>query len=397
MNASPDTPPLSGMSFSETEEHRMLRDSVGRFFAQELPEMRIREMDRARVIPKALWKRVAELGWMGLSVPVEYGGSGADVMTTAVLCEEVAQRFPSMANDLVVFTMGARVVREHGTEAQRAKLLPLMARGEFSLAFGITEPRGGTDALGLTTRAVLEEDGWRLNGQKLYTTFADDADAILVVCRTDPADGGKRARGVSLIMAPRRQSGFDIRRLQLMGHRAACTCEVFLDDVRAPADALLGERGRGFYALLATLDEERILAAALLIGIMAGVFNQTLSHARDREAFGRPIGAFQAVQHPIADMATDLELARLITMKAAWMLSMNLECSKEAAMAKLFAAEAAIRTTDRGMRVLAAHGLVEESPMERLFRDARLGPFSPISNEMSRNFIAERLGLPRSY
>jgi acyl-CoA dehydrogenase len=385
------------LNFSESDEHRLLRDNVWRFFERELPETKIREMDRARRIPRELWLRVAEMGWMGIAVPVEYGGSGADAMTTAVLCEEIAQYFPSMANNFVVFCMAARVLREHGSEQQKADLLPAMARGEFTFAFGITEPRGGTDALGLQTRATLQEDGWHLNGQKLYTTFADDADAILVLCRTDPPEGGRRARGISLILAPRHQDGFDIRRLQLMGHRAACTCEVFLDEVHAPSDALLGQRGRGFYHLLATLNEERVLAAALLVGIMVGVLNQTLQHAKDREAFDRPIGAFQAVQHPIADMATDLEIARLITMKAAWMLSMRMECSKEAAMAKVFAAEAAIRTTDRGMRILAGHGLVEESPMERLFRDARLGPFSPISNEMSRNFIAERLGLPRSY
>jgi acyl-CoA dehydrogenase len=396
MSASRITEERNG-EFAGGDEQRMLRDSVQRFFELELPETRIREMDVARIIPREVWRRVAGLGWMGLSVPAEYGGGGGDVATQATLIEEVARRFPSMANDLVVFAMGARVVVEHGTPAQKAEWLPKMARGDFTFAFGITEPGGGTDALALTSRATLDGDGWRIDGQKLYTTFADDADAILVVCRTDPPENGRRARGLSLIMAPRRQRGFTIRRLNLMGHRAACTCEVFMDGVRAPADALLGPRGRGFHALAATLDEERILAAALLIGIMAGAFDQTLRHAQDRVAFGRPIGAFQAVQHPIADMATDLELARLMTSRAAAMLSRGNPCAKEAAMAKLFAAEAAIRVTDRAMRVLAAHGLVEESPAERLFRDARLGPFSPVSNEMARNFIAERLGLPRSY
>jgi acyl-CoA dehydrogenase len=396
MSASRITEERNG-EFAGGDEQRMLRDSVQRFFELELPETRIREMDVARIIPREVWRRVAGLGWMGLSVPAEYGGGGGDVATQATLIEEVARRCPSMANDLVVFAMGARVVVEHGTPAQKAEWLPKMARGDFTFAFGITEPGGGTDALALTSRATLDGDGWRIDGQKLYTTFADDADAILVVCRTDPPENGRRARGLSLIMAPRRQRGFTIRRLNLMGHRAACTCEVFMDGVRAPADALLGPRGRGFHALAATLDEERILAAALLIGIMAGAFDQTLRHAQDRVAFGRPIGAFQAVQHPIADMATDLELARLMTSRAAAMLSRGNPCAKEAAMAKLFAAEAAIRVTDRAMRVLAAHGLVEESPAERLFRDARLGPFSPVSNEMARNFIAERLGLPRSY
>jgi acyl-CoA dehydrogenase len=182
-----------------------------------------------------------------------------------------------------------------------------------------------------------------------------------------------------------------------MGQRAACTCEVFLDEARAPADAVVGEQGRGWYTLLRSLDEERILCAAMYVGITAAALEQALQYARDRTAFGRPIGAFQAVQHPLAETATELEQIRLLTAKAAWLQSHGMECATEAAMAKLAASETAVRATDRGMRVLGGYGLVEASPMERLFRDARLGPFSPISNEMVMNFLAERLGLPRSY
>lgn len=385
------------MNFDAPEEHGLLRQNVRRFFAEELPESTIREMDQARKVPKTLWKRFAELGWMGLSIPLEYGGSGADLTTGIVLCEELSRQFPSLGSDYVIFSMAARAIREHGTEKQKETLLPRMARGEFMFAFGITEPSGGTDVLALKTRAQLVGGEWVINGQKLYTTFADDADAILVVCRTDPPEEGKRARGLSLILAPRHQPGFTIRRLNLMACRAACTCETFIEDVRAPSDGLLGERGRGWYHLLATLDEERILTASIYVGIMDGVLAQALQYANDRTAYGRPIGAFQAVQHPIAEIATDLEHSRTMVTKAAWLLANGRECSKEAAMAKLFASEAAVRATNRGMRVLAGYGLVEESPMERLFRDARLGPFSPISNEMARNFIGQRLGLPRSY
>ncbi len=179
--------------------------------------------------------------------------------------------------------------------------------------------------------------------------------------------------------------------------RAAGTCEVFLDDARAPADALVGERGRGFYHLLQTLDNERILAGAIGLGIASAALDEALAYARERRAFGRPIGGFQALQHMLADTATEVEQARLLLAKAAWLQSEGRECSTLAAMAKLAATEAAVRATDRGMRVLAGYGLVEESPMERLFRDARLGPFSPISNEMVKNFVGERLGLARSY
>lgn len=384
------------MDFDPPAEHEILRDSVRRFFEEELPEPRIRALDRSRKIPRELWKRFAELGWMGLSVPEECGGSGANVMTAAVLTEELAYRFPSLATDWLLVSMTARTLREHGSQDQKAELLPRLAAGDFLMAFGMTEPSGGTDVLGLTTRAERDGDGWVVRGQKLFTSFADDADAILVLCRTDDGEG-KRARGLSLILTPRNQAGVEVRRLELMGMRAACTCEVFLDDARAPADAIVGQRGRGWYHLLSSLDEERILCAAMYVGITAAVLDQALEYAKERTAFGRPIGSYQALQHPLADVATDLEQIRLLTEKAAWLQSNGRECAREAAMAKLAATEAAIRATDRCMRVLAGHGLVEETPMERLFRDARLGPFSPISNEMVKNFLGERMGLPRSY
>ena len=375
----------------------MLRDSVRAFFERELPEKRIREMDRARKIPRDIWKRFAALGWQGLSVPTEFGGSGADVSTAAVFTEELARRFPSLATDWLLVSMTARILRESGTAKQKAELLPRLAAGDFLMSFGMSEPGGGTDVLALKTRASLQGGEWVVRGQKLYTSFADDADAILVLCRTDPAPDAKRARGLSLVLTPRNQPGVQVRRLELMGQRAACTCEVFLDDARAPADTVVGEQGRGWYTLLRSLDEERILCAAMYVGITAAALEQALQYAQDRNAFGRSIGAFQAVQHPLAETATELEQIRLLTAKAAWLQSQGMDCATEAAMAKLAASEAAVRATDRGMRVLGGYGLVEESPMERLFRDTRLGPFSPISNEMVKNFVAERLGLPRSY
>ena len=385
------------MNFDAPEEHAPLRASVRRFFEAELPETRIREMDRARRIPRELWRRMAALGWLGLGVPEAYGGSGGDVGTGVVLCEELARRFPSLAVDWVLLSMTARAFVEHGTAEQKAEYLPRLVQGEFLMAFAMTEPSGGTDILGLTTRAELVGGEWRIRGQKLYTSLADDADAILVLCRTDAAPAGKRARGLSLLVTPRRQEGVTVRRLELMAMRAACTCEVFLDEARAPGDGVLGERGRGWYHLLSSLDEERTLAAAIYVGITQAALDLTVDFAGARTAYGRPIGAFQAVQHPLAEVATELEQIRLLTDKAAWLQSNGRECAGEAAMAKLAASEVAIRATDRCMRILAGHGLVEESPLERLFRDARLGPFSPISNEMVKNFLGERLGLQRSY
>lgn len=389
------------MDFDPPEEHGLLRDSIRQYFARELPETEIRAMDRERRIPREIYKTIGQLGWLGLSVPEEYGGVagdfGSDVVTGAVICEELARQFPSLAMGWLLLSMTGRVFREYGTPEQKAEYLPRLARGEFIMAFGMTEPSGGTDILGLTTRAAMDGNEWSVQGQKLFTTLADDADAILVLCRTDPIEDGKRARGLSLILTPRQQNGVEVRRLELMGMRAGCTCEVFLDDARAPADAVVGERGRGWYTLLSSLDEERIFSAAIYVGITAAALDIALQYAKDRSAFDRPIGTYQAVQHPLTEVATELEQIRLLTQKAAWLQSQGRECSQLAAMAKLAATETAVRATDRCMRVLGGYGLVEESPLERLFRDARLGPFSPISNEMVKNFLGERLGLPRSY
>ncbi|HJM92623.1 MAG: acyl-CoA dehydrogenase family protein [Alphaproteobacteria bacterium] len=389
------------MNFKAPEEHGLLRDSVRRFFARNLSETQIRTMDRERRIPRDIWKEFGELGWLGLSVPREFGGSDGDAGTSvvmgAILCEELSRQFPSLAMDWVLLSMTARLFREHGSAEQKAEYLPRLARGDFIMAFGMTEPSGGTDILSLTTRAAMEGNQWSVNGQKLFTTFAGEADAIAVLCRTDPIENGKRARGLSLVLTPRHQKGVEVRRLELMGMRAGGTSEVFFDDARAPSDAVVGQRGRGWYHLLSSLDEERILSAAIYVGIAAAALDIAVQYAKDRSAFGRPIGAYQAVQHPLVEVATELAQIRLLTEKAAWLLSQGRDCAGDAAMAKLAASETAVRATDRCMRVLGGYGLVEESALERLFRDARLGPFSPISNEMVKNFLGEKMGLPRSY
>lgn len=385
------------MNFDTLPEHELLRDSIRNFLDAELPEPTIREYDRARKIPRSLWPKLAAQGWIGIGVPEEYGGAGGDLMQGVIVCEELSRRFPSLGTDWLLTSMTARVFMEAGTAQQKAHYLPHLVRGEFLMGFGMSEPGGGTDVLSLKTRASLDQGQWTVRGQKLYTSLADDADAILVLCRTEPEADTKRARSLSLVLTPRQQPGVTVRRLELMGMRAACTCEVFFDDATAPEAALVGERGRGWYHLLASLDEERILCAAMYVGITSAALEQALQYALDRKAFGRSIGQFQAVQHPLAEVATELEQIRLLTYKAAWLLDQGRDSSTQAAMAKLAATETAIRATDKCMRVLGGYGLVEESPMERLFRDARLGPFSPISNEMVKNFLGERMGLPKSY
>lgn len=378
-------------------EHALLRDAVRAFLAAELPPERVRALDEARRVPRELWRRLGALGWMGLSIPERYGGAGADTATTAVVVEELARAFPSVAGDYVLAAMVARLLGEHGTERQLEQLLPGIASGERMVAVALTEPGAGTDLLALRTHATLGDDGWAIRGQKLYTTMAEEADALIVLARTDPVEPTHRARGLTLLIVPREQPAVEVRRLRLMAMRASGTCEVFLDGAHAPADAFVGRRGRGFHQLLGMLDAERVLGAAIALGIAGAALDLAVAYARTRVAFGRPIGALQAIQHPLADSAVELAAARLLAAEAARLVDGGRPASHASAMAKVAASEAALRGTDRGMRVLAAHGLTEESPMGMLLRDARMQAFSPLSNEMARNVIGEQLGLPRSY
>jgi acyl-CoA dehydrogenase len=386
------------MAVSDALDLDLLRRSAREFFTREYPPARIRAMDEAHELDPELWRAIAALGWLGLSIPPQYGGAGASTVAAAVLMEEIARFFASLAVDYALGGMIARLLADVGTADQRAAWLPGFAAGKTILAFGISEPSGGTDALALTTRARLEGDQWVVTGQKLWTSLAHQASAIITVARTDDPDPpDRRARGISLIIVPTGQPGLTISRVHLAGMRAAGTCLCTFDEATAPADHLLGPRGRGFHAMRGMLDVERVLGGAISVGIARGALEDAVAYATQRQAFGRPIGAFQAIQHPLAESAAEIEAARLLVHHVAALVDGGAQPTKEAAMAKLFAAEVAIRATDRGMRTMGAHGLAAESDMQRYFRDARLQVFSPVSNEMAKNIVGEALGMPRSY
>lgn len=383
--------------FGISEENQLLRETARNFLDRELPRERIRELDQAREpVPRDVWRKMGDLGWHGMLIDERYGGAGDDVSSYAILLEEIGRHWGSMASDFVLGSMLCGLLERFGSEEQREALLPGVASGENVVAFSLSEPGGGTDLLRLRTRATLEDGEWVIRGQKLYTSAAPQSTHICVLARTDEPTDGKLARGLSLILVER-QDAISVRKLKLLGMRSAGTSEVFYDGARAPQDALLGERGRGFYHLIGSLNRERIAAASLSVGLAQAAFDEALAYAKERTAFDRPIGQFQAIQHYLADMAIEIEQTRLLVRKAAWLESEGLPCSMEAAMAKVAGGELAVRATDRGMRILAGHGMTEDSPMERYLRDSRLQPFSPMSNEMGRNTIGEMLGLPRSY
>lgn len=391
------TAPRPALSFDPDSEHELLRETVRAWFARNLPHEVIRTLEEERKpVPRTLWKEMGAMGWLGLTTPEEYGGGGAGPLLATVLMEELGRGWASLGSDWVILSMVNRLLVNHGSEEQRARILPGLISGELRCAVSLTEPGGGTDLLSLRTRATLEDGEWVLRGQKLYTSVMSDNDLMFVLCRTDEPTDGKKARGLSMIVVEQ-QEQVRVRKLRLMGMRSAGTSEVWFDEARAPESALVGERGRGFYHLIGSLNDERIMAAANGIGIAGAAFDEALRYARERTAFDRPIGQFQAIQHYLADMAIGLEQSRLLTQKAAWLLEQGRPCSLEACMAKVSVAEMLTNMTDKGMRILAGHGFTDDSPMERYFRDGRLQPFSPMSNEMGRNTIGELLGLPRSY
>ena len=391
------TAPRPALTYDPDPEHELLRETVRAWFARNLPHEVIRALEEERKpVPRTLWKEMGAMGWLGLTTPEEYGGGGAGPLLATVLMEELGRGWASLGSDWVSLSMVNRLLVNHGSEELRARYLPGLISGELRCAISLTEPSGGTDLLSLRTRATLEDGEWVLRGQKLYTSVMSDNDIIFVLCRTDEATDGKKARGLSMIVVER-QEAVRVQKLRLMGMRSGGTSEVFFDEARAPESALVGERGRGFYHLIGSLNDERINAASNGIGIAGAAFDEALRYAKEREAFDRPIGQFQAIQHYLADMAIGLEQSRLLTQKAAWLLEHGRPCSLEACMAKVSVAEMLTNMTDKGMRILGGYGYSDDSPMERYFRDGRLQPFSPMSNEMGRNTIGELLGLPRSY
>jgi alkylation response protein AidB-like acyl-CoA dehydrogenase len=291
---------------------------------------------------------------------------------------------------------GGKSVGYFGSAEQKQRLLPELCAGRMRFALSITEPGGGTDVLGaLRTRARLDGDNWILDGAKVFTSNADLADYLVVVART--AEGAKPADGVSVFLVPRAAPGVTLTEIDTI-LESARTWSVFYENVRLGPDALLGEEGRGFYHLLATLNNERIGIAAMCVGLAQAALDEALAYARERSAFGKPIAAFQALQHYAAEMATEIELARLATYRAAWLEANDRPRGVEATMAKMVAADAAVRSADRAMQICGGMGLTNDMNLLRYWRSARVFQVGPITQEQCKNVIAEKLlRLPRSY
>jgi len=386
------------MDFGFTDEQVMLRDSLRRFLKEKCTKDIVRRCDRNEEYPEKEWKMLADLGFVGVSFPEEYGGTPGDIIDQTIIVEELSRGFNALALIyLLGVSFGGMTIMKHGNDEQRAAYLPDLIKGNIVFSLGMTEPGGGTDILGaIKTRAVKKGDHYCIVGQKVFTTGAHKSSHIVAIVKTG-SHPEKKSFGISVILVDTKSKGLEIRKIEKLGSKAVSSFEVFFDNVMVPEKNVIGGVDRGWRHILDTLNNERILVAGVALGIAQAAFDEAVLYAKERVAFGRTIGQFQAIQGYITTMATEIELARLITYKAAWLQSKNKDCSLEASMAKMYASDCAVRVTDLGMRIMAGYGYTMEYDMQRYFRDARQYVFAPITNEMSKNFIAEKYGFPKSY
>lgn len=387
------------MDFRFNDEQRALQDLVRKFVEKEMPKERVAEWDKQGQFPEHLLEKMAAIGLMGATVSEEFGGTGGGVMEEVIVLEELARHSSSVA---LAYGMdvcfGAVTIAHHGTEEQRQEFLPKFVNGKCHFALSMTEPDGGTDILG-STKTVAREDGdhFVITGAKVYTTGLSFATHVFVVARTSK-DPNKPSNGLTVFLVPKDTPGMVFSKIDKLGSRFLHSYEVSYQDVRVHKSTMIGQRDRGWHAVLATLNNERIFIAAVCNGLGRGALEDANKYALERTAFGRPIGQFQAVQHQLADSLVELDMAQLSTYRAAWMQDEGLDCSVYAASSKYFSSEAAFRATDRGMRIMAGAGFTMEYHMQRYYRDVRQLIFAPVTNEMSKNFIAQvGCGMPKSY
>ena len=352
--------------------------------------------DEQHELPMEAVAQMAELGLFGLPFPEEYGGSGADFLTLCLAIEELARVDSSLAITLeAAVGLGAMPIWRFGTEAQKKELLPPLATGEALAGFGLTEPGGGSDAGATKTTAKLVDGNWVINGSKSFITNSGTpiTSFVTITAVTGQRDGRKE---ISAIVVPNGTRGFEVGKpYRKMGWLHSDTRELSFDDCAVPEENLLGERGRGFSNFLKILDDGRIAIAALAVGLAQGCVDESLGYARERSAFGKSIGSFQALQFKIADMAMKTELARMAYYRAATLKRQGRPYKKEAAMAKLYASEIAVDVSRDAVQVHGGYGYIEEFPVCRHFRDSKILEIGEGTSEVMRMLIARELGLPQ--
>ncbi|HMA36443.1 MAG TPA: acyl-CoA dehydrogenase [Chloroflexia bacterium] len=378
------------MDFELSEEHRLFRETVRNFAEKEVAPGAI-ERDQTHEFPAHLIKRMAELGLMGIPFAEKYGGAGGDTLSYAIAVEEISRVDGSLGIILAAHTsLGASPFYLFGNEEQKQKWLVPQAKGEILGAFGLTEPNAGSDAGGTTTTAVREGQEWVINGRKLWITSGRVAGVIVATAKTDRAATG--SRGISSFIIPKGTPGLSYGKDEnKMGLRSSITSPLFFENVRVPADYILGQPGDGFKQFMQILDGGRISIGAMGLGLGQGAFDMAIQYAQRREQFGQPIANFQAIQFKLADMAVKLEAARLLVYKAAMLKDQKKPFGPAAAMAKLYASEIGEECAYQAIQIHGGMGYAVESQVERLYRDVRLTTIGEGTSEIQRLVIARHL------
>lgn len=379
------------MEFNLTKEQSMIKKMV-RDFAEEVIKPRAIDIDKHAAFPEDIFDEMGKLGLMGIPIPEKYGGSGGDTISYAIAVEEIGRVCGSTGlSYAAAVSLGASPILYFGTEEQKEKYLKPKAEGKTIGAFGLTEPNAGSDAGGTKTTAVLDGDKYVINGEKCFITNASFADTIIVTAITGKDDNNKNI--ISALIVPTDAEGLTItNNYDKMGVRGSDTAEIVLDNVKVQKENLLGDPQKGFKQFLYTLDGGRISIAALGLGIAQASLDKALSYAKERTQFGRSISNFQAIQFKLADMAMEVELARNMIYKAAWLKDNDKPFTKEAAYAKLFATETSFRNANEAIQIHGGYGYMREYEVERYLRDAKLLEIGEGTSEVQRLVIARQLG-----
>ncbi len=380
------------MDFELSREQQMLKDSVSRFVRTECSEELFRRMDEEEYYPDHLYRRMGELGFIGMPLPEQYGGTGLGCVESALFQEELSKRLLPLQMTFQVSILAAGVaILDLGSEEQKKQYLPGLARGETKFSIAYTEPQAGSDAASIRTFASRDGEGFRLNGQKIFITGADIADYMIVSTRTD-RDVPNR-QGITAFIVDVHSKGIEVKRIPKLGVKASSYCSVFFDNVHVPAENVIKGVNQGWSVVSHSLELDRIGAAARWVGIAQEALDYAKEYAKTRIQFGKPIGKFPEIREIFAQMQTEVDAARLLTYRAAHFFDTGKPCRKEASMAKLFSSELVVRLTRNMMQVLGGYSYAMEYHAQRFMRDCQFATIGAGTSQIQRQIIGEEIGM----
>jgi alkylation response protein AidB-like acyl-CoA dehydrogenase len=381
------------MDFGLTDEQALLRQTAEDFVASVCPAEKAKQWDDEYTYPPELIAGFADMGWLGLPLPEDVGGGGGTANELAIIGEELGRASLDIAQCYALTLMAAMVIEQFGTAAMRADLLPRIIAGERRLSIGMSEPDAGSDVAALRTTAIADGDDYVVNGQKMWCTGAGLPNTqILAYVRTDPG-AEKKHQGMSAVLIDPTTAGVELRQIPTLARHILGTYEVFLTDVRVSRENLVGPEHDGWRVMLSGIDLERVLISGGYVGAAQATLDEALEHAKTRRQFGRPVGEFQALTHALADLQTEIDCARLLVQRAAWLHSVGASCGREASMAKLKGSETYVAAARLGMQVCAGMGFSTESVMSFRWRESIVAPISGGTSQIQRNAIARSMGL----